>query len=66
MPKIIISGCNGRMGQQVTAICKEKGVQIAAGFDIYAEKKNDYPVYADPMEFGGSADALVDFRTDIA
>lgn len=61
MPKIIISGCNGRMGQQVTAICREKGVDIAAGFDVYAEKKNDYPVYADPMEFGGTADALVDF-----
>ena len=41
MPKIIISGCNGRMGQQVTAICKEKGVDIAAGFDVYAEKKNN-------------------------
>lgn len=61
MPKIIISGCNGRMGQQVTAICQEKDVKIAAGFDVFAEKKNDYPVYADPMEFGGSADALVDF-----
>ena len=36
-------------------------MDIAAGFDVYAEKKNDYPVYADPMEFGGSADALVDF-----
>lgn len=61
MPKIIISGCNGRMGQQVTAICREKGVEIAAGFDVCTEKKNHYPVYADPMEFGGSADVLVDF-----
>ena len=63
MPKIIISGCNGRMGQFVTAICAEKNVKIAAGFDINAEKKNDYPVYADPMEFAGTADVVVDFSS---
>ncbi len=63
MPKIIISGCNGRMGQQVTAICAEKGVKIVAGFDAFAEKKNDYPVYADPMEYSGSTDVIVDFSS---
>lgn len=66
MPKIIISGCNGRMGQVVTRMCAERGFEVAAGFDISAEKKNDYPVYADPMEFSGSADVVVDFSNPSA
>jgi len=62
MLKLIISGCNGRMGQAVAASCREDGdIQIVAGFDINAVKLSDFPVYADPMEFGGSADVLVDF-----
>ena len=59
---IILSGCNGRMGQAVTAICQaDEKVEIVAGFDAYAEKKNSYPVYADPMEFSGRADVIIDF-----
>jgi len=62
MLKIIISGCNGRMGQAVTAICEsDEKLQLVAGFDLSAEKKNSYPVYVDPMEFGGTADVVIDF-----
>ena len=62
MPKIIISGCNGRMGQVVSRMCAETSdLEVAAGFDVNTEKKCTYPVYADPMEFSGSADVLVDF-----
>lgn len=64
MTKIIISGCNGRMGQAVTAICAEKDdVKIVAGFDVNAQKLNDYPVYADPMEYGGDSDVIIDFSS---
>ncbi len=62
MPKIIISGCNGRMGRVVSSICAEKkDIRIVAGFDLNASKLDDYPVYADPMEFTGDADAVIDF-----
>jgi len=62
MPNIIISGCNGRMGQAVTAICKsDEKLQVVAGFDANPVKGNDYPVYLDPMEFGGKADVIIDF-----
>lgn len=62
MPKIIISGCNGRMGQVITRMCAEsKDMEVVAGFDIKTEKLSVYPVYSDPMEFGGSADVLIDF-----
>lgn len=61
MPKIIISGCNGRMGQVVTRMCAEKGLEVVAGFDTYTAKLSTYPVYADPMEFSGEADVIIDF-----
>ncbi len=62
MLKIIISGCNGHMGQAVTRMCSEDaGIEIAAGFDLNTAKMSSYPVYADPMEFGGTADVIIDF-----
>lgn len=62
MPRIIISGCNGRMGQVITRMCSEsRDMEAVAGFDINTVKLSAYPVYSDPMEFGGSADVLIDF-----
>ena len=64
MPKIIISGCNGRMGQTITRLCAEReNITIVAGFDVNAVKQSYYPVYADPMEFSGEADVLIDFSS---
>jgi len=65
--KVIISGCNGRMGQVVTRMCEQAGdMEIVAGFDVFTEKKNDYPVYGDPMEFAGKADVIIDFSNPSA
>lgn len=62
MPKIIISGCNGRMGQVVSRMCKQApDMEVVAGFDQIAEKRNGYPVYSDLFEFSGSADVIIDF-----
>lgn len=62
MQKIILSGCNGRMGQVVTRMCAERdNMEIIAGFDVNTVKLSDYPVYSDPMEFSGRAVVLVDF-----
>ena len=67
MIKMILSGCNGRMGQAVTRLCKNRtDLSIVAGFDMNAVKLADYPVYADPMEFAGQADVLVDFSNSAA
>lgn len=60
--RAIVSGCNGRMGQVVTRMCAETDdIEIVAGFDLYTEKKNGYPVFADPMECQIKADVLIDF-----
>ena len=67
MPKIIISGCNGRMGQVVSKMIAERDdAQTAAGFDVNPVKLSDYPVYSDPMEYGGHADVLIDFSNPAA
>ncbi|MEG1633102.1 MAG: 4-hydroxy-tetrahydrodipicolinate reductase [Oscillospiraceae bacterium] len=62
MPKIIVSGCNGHMGQAVVNICSGRDdMEVVAGFNRTPVKKNDFPVYADPMEYAGAADVIVDF-----
>ena len=62
MLKIIISGCNGHMGKVVSRIAAEDPeIQIVAGFDINTAADDGFPVFADPAEFSGQADVLIDF-----
>jgi len=62
MPKAILSGASGRMGQAVAAICQtDDKIDLVAGFDTNPVKREDFPIYADPMEFGGKADVIIDF-----
>ncbi len=67
MVKVMLSGCNGKMGQVVTAICAERsGIQVVAGIDVNGEKRSDYPVYRNPMEFSGQVDCIIDFSNPAA
>lgn len=67
MLKMIISGCNGYMGRTVARIAaSDPDIEIVAGFDINAVKLDSFPVYADPMEFTGTADVTVDFSNPSA
>ena len=62
MLRIALSGCNGRMGSALTHMCADaEGYSIVAGFDINTIKKSSYPVYADPFEYAGGVDVVVDF-----
>lgn len=62
MLKIGLCGCNGRMGRVITDIVsKKENMKIVAGFDAYTEKLSDYPVYADPHEYTGGCDVIIDF-----
>lgn len=62
MPKIIISGCNGHMGQSLVSICAgQEDMEIVAGFNRTPIKMNDFPVYSEPMEYAGAADVIIDF-----
>ena len=62
MIKLIISGCNGYMGQVLTSMAaNDPEIEVIAGFDPRAEKKSGYPVYASPMEYSGTSDVIIDF-----
>ncbi|MDR2502744.1 MAG: 4-hydroxy-tetrahydrodipicolinate reductase, partial [Oscillospiraceae bacterium] len=67
MLKLIISGANGHMGRAVARLAAENpDVEIAAGVDLCAERYGAFPVFIDPMEFYGKADALIDFSAPAA
>lgn len=67
MLRMVISGCNGHMGRTVAGIAAaDAEIEVVAGFDINAVKTDTFPVYADPMEFGGQADVAVDFSNPVA
>ena len=61
MVKIIITGCNGRMGQMITDIVKEdEDAAIVAGVDIVNNRDNDYPVFTDISDCDIQADVIID------
>lgn len=63
MQKIIISGCNGKMGQVVESICAaDPDISVVAGFDVNQAARS-YPVYVSPANFTGEADVVVDFSS---
>lgn len=62
MTKIIMNGCNGKMGQVITRlVAEDENAQIVAGFDINDSVVNTYPVFTNPMDFTGEADVVIDF-----
>ncbi|MDR0249464.1 MAG: 4-hydroxy-tetrahydrodipicolinate reductase [Oscillospiraceae bacterium] len=64
MLNIVLRGCNGRMGSAVSELClSRRDVSVVAGIDIDRQERFGYPVYADPLDFPGTADVAVDFST---
>ena len=62
MTKIILSGCNGRMGRAITKIAEKSNTyEIAAGIDVNSYCENSYPVFTDISDCDISADVIVDF-----
>lgn len=64
MTRVIINGCNGKMGQCVTGICAgDEEIEIVAGIDTYDGIANDYPVFPSLKECTVPADVIIDFST---
>lgn len=62
MIRVIMHGCNGRMGQTITGILKDDAeAQIVAGVDCFDSVKNDYPVFTNLSECDVEADVVIDF-----
>lgn len=62
MVKLIMHGCNGKMGQVITKIVKEDAnAKIVAGIDKYMGIPNDYPVFESLAKCDVEADVIIDF-----
>lgn len=62
MINILLSGCNGKMGQVITRLSENfDGLKIAAGFDINNNLNNPYPVFTSLNDVDVAADAIIDF-----
>ena len=63
MTRIIMHGCNGRMGQMITGIVKERDdAEIVAGIDVFdGITTNGYPVFTDINACDVEADVVIDF-----
>ena len=62
MVRIIMYGCNGKMGQVITKmIAADPDAEIVAGIDARDDGHNSYPVFATPAECNVEADCVIDF-----
>ena len=62
MTKVIMHGCNGRMGQMISKlVADDPELTIVAGVDINDTAQNPYPVYQSIEECKEQADAVIDF-----
>lgn len=62
MTRIIMHGCNGKMGQVITGIAAaDDNVEIVAGIDVYDDGHNNYPVFSSISECNVDADVIIDF-----
>ena len=62
MTKVILHGCNGRMGRVITGLVeKDDSVEIVAGIDLNVDVVNKYTVYDNINECNEEADVIIDF-----
>lgn len=67
MVKVIMHGCNGKMGQTISSlIAADEEIEIVAGIDAVDSGKNDYPVFKSISECTVEADAVIDFSVAAA
>ncbi|MDE6750397.1 MAG: 4-hydroxy-tetrahydrodipicolinate reductase [Lachnospiraceae bacterium] len=64
MVRVILHGCNGKMGQTLSSlIAADDEIETVAGIDAYDEGKNSYPVFTEIGKCDVEADAIIDFST---
>lgn len=64
MVRVIMNGCNGKMGQFISnLVAADAETQMVAGIDISDRGQNPYPVFTDIEACDVEADCLIDFST---
>ena len=67
MTKIIMHGCNGKMGKTIAGlIAADEEIEIVAGVDAFDDGKNPFPVFASIEACDVEADAVIDFSVAAA
>ena len=67
MIKILMHGCNGRMGQMISGLARdEEEMMIAAGVDTYQGVSNEYPVFGSIDACDDDVDVVIDFSNAAA
>jgi len=67
MIKILMSGCNGRMGQVISVMVSQRSdAEIICGVDPYDGIKNEYPVYSYFEDVKEKPDVIIDFSNPAA
>jgi len=63
MVRIILNGCNGRMGTVLTdLVAKTTDMQVVTGIDVF-ELPRDYPVFSSLADCDVKADVIIDFSS---
>ena len=67
MTKMIMHGCNGRMGHMIIDLVKEDAnIEVVAGVDAFGESSYDFPVFKSLADCDVEADVIVDFSSAAA
>ena len=67
MVKVIMHGCNGKMGQVISGlIAADPDIELVAGIDARDDGHNPYPVFTDIEKCDVAADCIIDFSAAVA
>ena len=66
MTKVIMHGCNGKMGQTISRLIEtDEAIEIVAGVDVFDGISNTYPVFKSITECNVDADVVIDFSSPV-
>ena len=68
MTRIILNGCNGKMGKVISQSIMDNydDCEVVCGVDINTTKQFDYNVVSSPDEINVEADVIIDFSLPVA
>ena len=67
MIRVIMHGCNGKMGQVITnLIAADSEVELLAGVDAFDDGHNTYPVFRNIKDCDVEAECIIDFSAAVA
>lgn len=67
MIKVLVNGCNGKMGQEIIKeMDRFPNLLLIGGFDIHDNGSNTFPVYSKIEDIKEKPDVIIDFSVPIA